>query len=87
MPTLREKTKSEIEHLVGELTRLRDQMRLKLHLASMELRDRYEELDEEIFEAEQRAKRATEETAQEIKERLRELRTRMEGLRDRASTM
>ena len=84
---MKEKTKSEVEHLVDELTRMRDQMRVKLHLASMEIKERYSKIDEEIFEAEQKAKRATEETAHEIKARLRDLRTRLEGLRDRSSTV
>ncbi len=86
MATMKEKTKAEVEHLVGELTRMRDQLRVRIHLASMEIKERYSKIDEEIFEAEQKAKRATEETAKELKERLRELRTRLEGLRDRASS-
>jgi hypothetical protein len=85
MATLKDKTKQEIEHLVGELTRVRDQMRLKLHLASMDVKKRYEAIDDEIFDLSQRAERATEETAEEVKERLRHTRERLEGLRDRVS--
>lgn len=87
MATMKEKTKAEIERLVGELSTLRDRLRVQLHLASMEVKERYSKIDEEIFEAEQRAKQATEETAHEVKEKLRDLRKRLEGLRDRASTM
>jgi methyl coenzyme M reductase subunit C-like uncharacterized protein (methanogenesis marker protein 7) len=87
MATMRQKTKEEIRELVNDLTRMRDEVRVRLHLAGMEVKQRYDKIDEEIFEAEQRAKRATEETASELKERLRDLRTRLEGLREHEARM
>lgn len=87
MATMRQKTKEEIRELVNDLTRMRDEVRVRLHLAGMEAKQRYDEIEEEIFEAEQRAKRATEETANELKERLRDLRTRLEGIREREARM
>lgn len=87
MATMRQKTKEEIRELVNDLTRMRDEVRVRLHLAGMEAKQRYDEIEEEIFEAEQRAKRATEETANELKERLRDLRTRLEGIREHEARM
>ncbi len=87
MGTLKQRTKDELDHLVEELTRMRDELRLKLHLAGMDVKKGYEKIEPEIFSAEQKVKRATEETAHEVKAKLHELRTKLEGLRDRASTM
>ena len=86
MGTLKDKTKQELEHLTAELTKVRDQLKLELHLASMEVKSRYEKIEPEIFELEQKAKRATEETAREVKDKLRDLRTRLHDLRERRSS-
>ncbi len=72
---------------MNELTRVRDEARVRLHLAGMEAKQRYDKLDEEVFEAEQKAKRASEETASELKDRLRDLRQRFEGLREHRARM
>jgi predicted site-specific integrase-resolvase len=82
MATLEKKTKEQIQELMNELTRVRDEARVRLHLAGMELKQRYDKLEEEVFEAEQRAKRASEDTASDLIAKLRELRARFEGLRE-----
>ena len=83
MGTLTQKTRGELEHLFSELATLRDELRVRLHLAGMEAKERYGKLDDEIFELEQRAKRATEDGARDVKERLTEAKKRLEHLRDR----
>lgn len=83
MATLKEKTRAELERVVSELESVRDQVRLKLHLAGMEAKDRYAKIDDEIFELEQRAEQATESTADEVLNRLRQVRERLEKLRSR----
>lgn len=83
MGTLTQRTRAEIEQLVSQLTTLRDELRVRLHLAGMDAKERYEKLDDEIFELEQRAKRVTEEGAQEVRKRLAEAKKRLEHLRDR----
>lgn len=80
---MKEKTRTELQHVVRELETVRDQVRLKLHLGGMEAKERYAKIDDEIFELEQRAERATESTADEVLHRLRQVRDRLDKLRDR----
>jgi len=51
-----------------DLQQLRDRIRVKMHLASMELRDRFESIEPDVREFEHRAEKVTEEVGHELHE-------------------
>jgi hypothetical protein len=81
MGTVTQKTRDDLEHLVDDIATMRDELRVRLHLAGMEAKEKYGKLDEEIFELQQRAKRVGEEGAHEVKELLHDAKKRLEKLR------
>jgi hypothetical protein len=83
MGTLTQKTREDLERLFEDLTAMRDELRVRLHLAGMEAKEKYGKLDEEIFELSQRAKRVGEDGAHEVKELLQDAKKRLESLRNR----
>jgi hypothetical protein len=83
MGTVSQKTREDLDRLFNDLTAMRDELRVRLHLAGMEAKETYGKLDEEIFELSQRAKRIGEEGAHEVKELLQDAKKRLTSLRDR----
>lgn len=83
MGTVTQKTREDVERLFKDLSAIRDELRVQLHLAGMEVKEKYGKLDEEIFELSQRAKKIGEESAHEVKELLEDAKRRLESLRDR----
>lgn len=81
-PSIREELKGELE----ELKRIRDEVRVKLHLAGQDLKDSWKDLEPRIEKLEQRAKSegehvadATTTLASDLKKALRDFRDRLTG--------
>jgi hypothetical protein len=60
-----------------EMKMLRDEIRLDLHLAGMELKDRWRELEPKVLEAERRAEEVGAKVLDELVERLNNMRAKM----------
>lgn len=84
--TTRTETKKQLETMRDDLTQLRDEIRVKLHLASMDLRDELEELEPRIDAFERRAEKATEAAGEELRESWAHLRKALERVRDQMSS-
>jgi hypothetical protein len=52
--------KTELKKSLSDLQRLRDEVRVRLHLASMELKDQWNKLEPYLADVEQKASEATE---------------------------
>ena len=61
-------TQERLEDIRAEIQQMRDRVKLKLHLASMELRDQFEELQPEMDAFERRAEGVTEDVGEELRE-------------------
>ena len=57
-----------IEDIRSDIQQMRDEIRLKLHLASMELRDQFEKLQPDMDAFERRAEGVTEDVRAELRE-------------------
>jgi hypothetical protein len=77
----RSETKRELESMRDDLTQLGDEIRLKVHLGKMDLRDRFRELEPEIVAFERRAERMTEEVGEELRESWQHLRTALRRIK------
>lgn len=54
--------KKDIENSVNDLRKLRDEIRLKIHLAGMDVKSEWQKLEPEILEAERSARVLTDAT-------------------------
>jgi len=75
-----EQMKNDIKGGLSDLATLRDEIRVKLHLASMDLKDEWKKLEPHILEVEQAASKVTEATrgaVHDAVERLKKLRSKM----------
>ena len=75
--------KEESKKAVGELQRLRDEIKLQLHLAGADARDAFDKLEPEIRNFEERVNRATGIAVDEVRQRGAELKRELEGLYQR----
>ena len=66
--TLKDEAKSTAASMKEDLQELRDTIRVKLHLGSMDLRDRFEQLEPKVKDFEHRAEKVTAEAGAELKE-------------------
>jgi hypothetical protein len=66
MNTNREQLQTDITKAVTQLRTLRDEARVKIHLASMDARDAWDKLQPKLLEAEQAAEKASKETLDTI---------------------
>ena len=74
------KAKQELDKMVGQLRTIRDEIRVRLHLASAEAKEAWNNLEPTLGEIEQKMGQVTAETkakAQELLKRLSELRDRL----------
>lgn len=60
--------KHQIQRALDELIRLRDEVRLELHLASMEAKEKWDEIEPRILDAEAMAKDISAATRRAIQE-------------------
>lgn len=78
MTTARE----QAESMKADLIQLRDEIRVKMHLASMEVKDRFQKLEPDVKAFEHRAEQVTEEVGKELKEGWSHLKQALERVRD-----
>ena len=70
--------KAEMQRSVDLLKTLRDEIKVKLHLAGMDARDQWAKLEPELFKVERAAQQATESSKKLMDDAL----TRLKSLRD-----
>ena len=73
-------TKQELEKAVEQLKKIRDEIKVQLHLASMDAKDAWKKLEPGLAELEQKMGQVTDASrakAQELLKRFSELRDRM----------
>ncbi len=63
----------QMRNVVDELRKLRDEVRLQMHLANMDAKKAWDELEPKLAEADRLAENATEETFRDAVETLRKL--------------
>ena len=71
-------TKQDMKSLQQDLRALRDEVRLKLHLAGMDLKTEWEKLEPQLDRAASSAAIVSGEVMGDLKKRLTELRSRIE---------
>lgn len=71
-------TKGESERVMGELQTLRDEIRLKLHLAGKEAHEAWNKLEPELTELEHKLGVAAENTVNELKSKGAELKANLQ---------
>lgn len=82
--TVETKTKNAFETGLDELRTLRDEVRLKLHLAKRDVKDQWESTFEPKFEKlEQQARSASDNTMDAIRDALDQAKDAFRGFRDR----
>ena len=69
-----EELKHQIQEVVAQLRTLRDEVRVDLHLAGMEVRKRFAELEPQLHEIEHRGKEVTQASLQVVDEAVAKLR-------------
>jgi uncharacterized protein YPO0396 len=79
MATTRHELRQEIERSLEELQTMRDEIRVRMHLASMEAKDKWNELEPSLEKIEEQIKEAT----QKFHDSLAELKTAFRSLRDK----
>ena len=78
MATARE----QVQTMKEELQQLSDEVRVKMHLASMDLKDRLQKLEPQMREFERRAEDVTEDVGQELREGWQHLKASLKKIRD-----
>jgi hypothetical protein len=73
MQTSNNPIQAQMRNVVAELRKLRDEVRLQLHLANMDAKKAWDELEPKLAEADRLAENATEEAYQSALESLRRL--------------
>jgi hypothetical protein len=76
------KARDQVETMKNELQQLRDEIRLKMHLASMDLRDRFEKIEPDVKAFEHRAEEVTEDVGEELHEGWDHLKKALTRIRD-----
>ena len=72
--------KDEVKKGLDQLKTLRDEVRVRLHLAGMEVKDEWNKLEPHLFDVEQSAKEATEASRRAIVEAVDRLKKLRESL-------
>lgn len=78
--SIQEQLRSESQKVVSELQTLRDEIKLKVHLANAEGKDAWSKLEPQLSQFEQRVGQAAEETLDELKAAGAELKTNVQKL-------
>ncbi len=76
-----ERIEAKGREMVEELQRSRDEIRVQLHLAGMDAKDAYRDLESRLVKFETRAREIGEEPAHELEESFTHLRAAFEKLR------
>lgn len=81
---MKDDLKREFESDLAQLQTLRDEIRVRVHLAGMEMKDQWRKLEPRLSEIEQAAEKATEATRHAAAEALEKFRTFRDSLHDRS---
>jgi len=73
--------KAEMKRGVDLLRTLRDEIKVKLHLAGMDAKDQWAKLEPELFKVERAAEQATESSRKLVEDALSRLKTLRDSLR------
>jgi hypothetical protein len=73
MSELRQDLRQQVDHALGELRTLRDEIQVQIHLAGMETRQRWATLEPELRSAEARLVDSKDLTLQSVKDLVSEL--------------
>ncbi len=73
MQTTNNPIQTQMRNVVAELRKLRDEVRVQLHLANMDAKKAWDELEPKLAEADRLAENATEEAYKEAVDALRKL--------------
>ena len=73
--------KAEMKKGVDLLRTLRDEVKVKLHLAGMDVKDQWSKLEPELFKVERAAEQATESSKKLLDDALNRLKTLRDSLR------
>ncbi len=76
------KVRAQVDDVLGELQRMADEIRLKVHLGSMEAKDEWKEIEPKLHELEKEADRMVNRTTEELKDLGDDLKTRFEKLKE-----
>ncbi|MFW5875150.1 MAG: hypothetical protein ACOCXM_00305 [Myxococcota bacterium] len=75
--------KEEFQKTLSDLKSLREEIKVKVHLASMDVKDTWnKKLEPRVRELEQRAEGAADKTWTELKDAAQDLKTRLKKLRE-----
>lgn len=75
--------KDELQKTLADLRTLRDEIKVKIHLAGMDVKDTWsKKLEPRVRELEQRANSAADKTVAELKDTAQDLKARLKKLRD-----
>jgi len=75
----KEEVRRQLEGILTELQTVRDEIRVRIHLAGMELKDKWQELDSRVEEIERQRPEAT----QKVRDAAADLRNAFRALRDK----
>ena len=75
--------KSQFEQLRGELRRARDEIHLKAHLASMDAKDAWEQLQPRLDAFEKKAEETAEEASQELMKLAKDMHEQLQKLEEK----
>ena len=73
MKDAKDELKKELEKGIGRLQSLRDEVRVRLHLAGMDLKDQWNKLEPHLNEVEKKAGEASEDARMLLSEAMRKL--------------
>ena len=75
------KVRQQLDDIRAEMEKTAGEIRVKMHLAGMDAKDKWNELEPRLHEFEQRAERATEKVSAELSDLGHDLRDRLRRLR------
>ena len=71
-----EKVREQVDDVLDELQRMADEIRLKVHLGSMEAKDEWKDVEPKLKDFEKEAERVVERTGDELKDLGQDLKAR-----------
>lgn len=76
------KVREQFDDVRAEVEKMAGEIRVKMHLAGMDAKDKWREIEPQLHELESRAEKATEKVSHELEGLAKDLRARMRRLRD-----
>ena len=76
------KVRAQMNDLVSEMQRMADEIRLKVHLGSMDAKDEWAEIEPKLADFEKEAERVVERTGDELKDLGADLKARFKKLKE-----